>query len=229
MSAVPSDVVEHIGPDGEVSRLPAGERVLWSGAPDQRSLARYFLRERWFLAFVLFSFSLGAAEALQHTEGTWPRVVGVATLSAIMAVIAVVSIRVLAWQMARSSKYVITDRRVYFNIGIVMRADANIPYSSIEGVDVRRRSDGSADLIVSLSDEQEIPWLLLFPHMTWRGGKRGKPTFRAVRDPQVAADALVGALREYAQSAGSEQAGASAATVPSSVRQAVAAVTPSPA
>ncbi|MDZ7631675.1 MAG: PH domain-containing protein [Gemmatimonadaceae bacterium] len=223
------EIVEHVGPDGEVSRLPAGERVLWSGQPDQGSLARYLLRERWFLALVVFSFSIGAAEAMQQPEGAVPRLVGVATLSAIMALVAIVSIRVLAWQISRSSKYVITDKRVYFNIGIVMRADANIPYSSVEGVDLRRRSNGSADLMVTLSDEQEIPWLLLFPHMTWRGRARGRPTFRSLRTPQVAADALVGALRDYAQPDGAAVAGASAAAVPSNPRASRTSATPTPA
>jgi hypothetical protein len=224
-----SEIVEHVGPDGEVSRLPAGERVLWSGAPDQRALARFLLRERWLLAFVAFSFSIGAAEALQHTDGTGPRLVGVATLSAIMALIAIVSVRVLAWQIARSSKYVITDRRLYFNIGIVMRADANVPFSSVEDVDLRRRSDGSADLIITLTGEQEIPWLLLFPHMVWRGGKRGRPTFRSLRDADVASEQLVSALRAYVQPPQGDVAGATAAAVPPTPRQTAAAVTPSPA
>jgi len=194
-----TDTVVHVGPDGEVSRLPAGERVLWRGAPEQRALARYFLRERWFLAFVLGSFTLGAAEALQHDVGPVQRLVGVATLSFILAVIAVVTIRWFSWRLAKTSSYVITDKRVYFNIGIVLRADANIPFSSVEGIDLRRRSDGSADLMITLSDAQEIPWLLLFPHMTWRSsGGRGRPTFRGLREPEAAANAIVGALREYA-------------------------------
>ena len=218
--------VEHVGPDGEVSRLPAGETVLWTGAPDPRALARYLLRERWCLAFVAFSFSLGVAEASRHVDGTMPRLLGVATLSAIMAIFAIVSIRLMAWQIAKSSKYVITDKRVYFNIGIVMRADANIPYSSLEGVDLRRRSDGSADLMLQLTGEQEIPWLLLFPHMTWHGGPRGRPTFRSLRDPQTAADAVVTALRAYPQPAA---AGATATTVPSGARLSITAATPSPA
>lgn len=176
-----------------------------------------------------FSFSIGAAEALQHTDGTGPRLMGVATLSAIMALIAIVSVRVLAWQIARSSKYVITDRRLYFNIGIVMRADANIPYSSVEDVDLRRRADGSADLIISLTGEQEIPWLLLFPHMVWRGSTRGRPTFRSLRDPDVASDLLVSALRAYVQPAEVDLALATAVPTPPSTRQAVAVATPSPA
>ncbi len=215
-------IVEHVGPDGEVSQLPAGERVLWTGSPDQRSLARFFLRERWFLVFVAFSFSLGAAEALQHADGAWPRVIGVATLSAIMALIAIVSIRVLAWQLAKSTQYVITDKRVYFNVGIVMRADANIPYSSVETIDLRRRSDGSADLMITLTGEQEIPWLLLFPHMTWRGSRRGRPTFRALPQPNQAADAIVGALRVYAHPIAADITGVTAGAVPVDVFAAAA-------
>ncbi len=224
-----TEIVEHVGPDGEVSRLPAGERVLWTGSPDRRALARYFMRERWLLAFVVFSFAIGAAEALQHSEGAIPRVIGVATLSSILALVAIVTSRVMAWQLARSSKYVITDRRIYFNIGIVMRADANIPFSSVETIDLLRRGDGSADLMVTLTDAQEIPWLLLFPHMTWRGSRRGRPTFRALREPQVASDALVGALRAYAQSPQAGTNGAATANAVSGAVRATAAVTPSPA
>ena len=218
-----TEIVEHVGPDGEISRLPAGERVLWTGAPDQRALARWFLRERWVMGFVLVSFAIGAADALQHTEGAIPRLVGVATLSAFLAAVAIVSVRVFAWQLARSSKYVITDRRVYFNIGIVMRADANIPYSSVETIDLRRRSDGSADLMLTLTDKQEIPWLLLFPHMTWRGHNRGRPTFRGLREPQPAADAVVGALRAYAPKVPAEASAVTAAAPARSARSTAAA------
>lgn len=225
-----AEIVEHVGPDGEVSRLPPGEQVLWTGAPDQRSLARYFLRERWLLAFVAFSFAIGATESLQHTEGTGPRLLGVATLSAIMATLAIVSVRVLAWQIARSSQYVITNRRVYFNIGIVMRADANIPYTSVEDVDLRRRSDGSADLMLSLTEQQEIPWLLLFPHMVWRGGTRGRPTFRSLRNPEQAAEVLVSALRAYVKPAPTDATDTTVRTAASAtVRPGVATAAPSPA
>jgi membrane protein YdbS with pleckstrin-like domain len=235
-----TEIVEHVGPDGEISRLPAGERVLWTGAPDQRALARWLLRERWVMLFVLLSFSLGAADALQHTDGAIRRLIGVATLSAVLAVIAIVSVRVMAWQLERSSQYVITDRRVYFNIGIVMRADANIPYSSVEDIDLRQRPDGSGDLMITLTGAQEIPWLLLFPHMTWRGGnQRGRPTFRALREPEAAADALVGALRAYSVDARTGAAGATATvlstapatlptTAPASSFAVSGAVTPSP-
>lgn len=224
-----SEIVEHVGPDGEVSRLPAGEHVLWAGAPDQRSLARYFLRERWLLAFVGVSFSLGAAEALQHADGAIPRLIGVATLSAVMALVAIVSIRVLAWQMAKTSKYVITDRRIFFNIGIVLRADANIPFSSIERVDVQRRADGSADLMVTLTDAQEIPWLLLFPHMTWRGSRRGRPTFRALRNPQAAADAVVGALQRVVPAVAANDTRLTTPGVSAGARSVATAAVPSPA
>ena len=221
-----TEIVEHVGPDGEVSRLPAGERVLWSGAPDRRSLARYFLRERWVLGFVGVSFTIGVADALSHADGAIPRLIGVTTLSALLTVIAMVSIRLLAWRMAKSSKYVITDRRVFFNIGLVLRADANIPYSSVEGMDLLRRSDGSADLMISLTGVQEIPWLLLFPHMTWRGSRRGRPTFRALREPQPAADAVVGALRAYVQP---ESAAATATSVASAGRSQSTSAAPFPA
>lgn len=222
-------VVEHLGPDGEVSRLPAGERVLWSGAPDQRALARYLLRERWVLGFVAFSFAIGAADAWQHPTDTIPRLIGVGILSLVLALVAVVSIRLFAWRLAKTSSYVITDKRVFFNIGIVLRADANVPYSIVEDVDLRRRADGSADLIISLTGEQEIPWLLLFPHMVWRGGRRGRPTFRALREPDVASELLVNALRAYVQPQAGDVAGATAVALPPSARPAVASATPSPA
>ncbi len=223
------EFVEHVGPDGEVSRLPSGERVLWSGAPDQRALARHLLRERWVLAFVAGSFCLGAADALQHEQGAAARLIGVATLSLILVTVALVSIRLFAWRLAKSSSYVVTNRRVFFNIGIVLRADANVPFSSIETVDLRRHADGSGDLMVTLSDAQEIPWLLLFPHMTWRGSRRGRPTFLALREPQLAADAVVGALRAYALAGDAAVVAATPETITGTTRSLVGTPTPSPA
>ena len=221
-----TEIVEHVGPDGEVSRLPAGERVLWSGAPDQRAIARYLLRERWVLGFVAVSMAIGVGDVLQHGgSDTGPRLIGVAMLSAILVAIAIVSIRFFAWRIATTSKYVITDKRMFFNIGMVLRADANIPFSSVEGVDLLRRSDGSADLMVSLSGTREIPWLLLFPHMSWRGSRRGRPTFRGLKQPQLAADAVVAALRVHSQPVTAD--GATANAVQPAPRAAAAGVSPS--
>jgi len=221
-----TEIVEHVGPDGEVSRLPAGERVLWSGSPDQRAVARNFLYERWVLAFVALSFAVGVGDALQNGGvDSNRRLVGVSALSAILMCVAIVSIRFFAWRIAKTSKYVITDKRVFFDIGMVLRADANIPYSSVEGVNLLRHSDGSADLVVSLTGVQEIPWLLLYPHMTWGGSRRGRPTFRALPHPQLAADAVVGALRAYPQPVTADTATATATAVPvSSTRGVVAGV-----
>jgi hypothetical protein len=199
---VTNDASEQVGPDGEARRLPAGERVLWSGGPDRRSIARYFLRERWILGFVLLTFALQAADVLQRGDFVAQRLVGIGVLSAVLGAVALGGVWIYAWLLERTSKYVITDRRVYFNIGIVLRADAQVPYTSVDGLDVLRRSDGSADIMLSLADGQEIPWLLLYPHMSWRGSRRGRPTLRGLVAPQAAADALVAGLNSYAQSEG---------------------------
>jgi Bacterial PH domain len=226
---VSESVVEHVGPDGEVSRLPAGERVLWRGAPDRRSLARYFFRERWVLGFVLLTFLLQALD-VSRRDFPMQRLLGVAILNGVLALIALASIRFFAARLEKTSGYVITDRRVYFNIGVVLRADANVPYAEVDGVDLRRRSDGSGDLMISLAGSKEIPWLLLFPHLTWRGSRKGRPTFRALREPQVAADAVVGALREYARTAGIDSTVlAPAAVTPSGPIPTAAIAAPSPA
>ena len=197
-----TDRVVHVGPDGEMRQLPAGERVLWSGGPDRRSLARFLLRERWVMGFVALTWALQVSAVLQRDTAVMQRLVGVTVLTAALALVALATVRVFAWQIARTSKYVITDRRIYFNIGVVLRADANIPYSSVDGVDLVRRPDGSADVMVTMAPKDEIPWLLLFPHIAWRGSQRGRPTLRGVRNPQDAADALTGALRAYAAVAG---------------------------
>jgi hypothetical protein len=190
-----------VGPDGEARRLPEGERVLWTGAPNRRSIARYFLRERWVMGFVLLTFVLQAADVMQR-ELFVQRIFGVAVLSAVLGLVAVTGIRLFALLLERTSKYVVTDRRVYFNIGIVLRADAQVPYAAVDGLDVLRRSDGSADIMLSLAPGQDIPWLLLFPHMSWRGSRRGRPTLRGIAQPTIAEASLVAGLTSYAQSDG---------------------------
>jgi hypothetical protein len=188
----PAGVV-YEGPDGEARRLPPGERVLWTGSPDARALARNFFRERWILGFIALTFG----GPLMVARGT-----GVTVLTIGLLAVAVAGIRFFAWRLAKTSQYVITDRRVYFNIGIVLRADANVPYTVVDSVDLRRCRDGSGDLSLTMTEQNEIPWLLLFPHVRWRGSSRGRPTLRGLTSPQAAADAVVEGLRAYATTAG---------------------------
>lgn len=226
MTATPG--VTYTGPDGEARQLPPGERVLWTGAPDARALARTLFRERWILAFIAVTFVAQIADVLR-TGGPLmtARATGVSVLTVGLLLVAVLSVRFFAWRVAKTSQYVITDRRVYFNIGIVLKADANVPFAVVDSVDLRRRADGSGDLVLTMSGANEIPWLLLFPHVIWRGHSRGRPTLRGLTAPQAAADAVIAGLR-----AAAAQPGAAVGAVASSAgarRSGPVLPTPSPA
>jgi hypothetical protein len=190
-------VVEHVGPDGQVSRLPAGERVLWTGHPTTRGLLKHLLRVGWVLAFVVLTFGLQAAEVMRSNDRVLARLVGIGVLNGVLAAIAAGSLWFLASRLAKSSQYVITNRRVYFKVGVVLQADANVPFQLLDGVDLRRRRDGTGDVLMTLGGPEEIPWLLLFPHLSWRRSRRGRPTFRSLAKPDAVATILVQALQEY--------------------------------
>lgn len=178
---------------GLPERLPAGERLLWQGAPTWRGLARHAFRTRvvagyfgvlvgWRITVALAD-GAGVAEALM--AGLW--IAGLGT-----AAVGVLS--VLAWLMARSTLYTITDRRLVMRFGVALPMTINVPFSLVQGASVRRRRDGG-DIALEIARPNKISYLVLWPNVRPWHMAAPQPTLRALADPQPVADLLAGALQ----------------------------------
>jgi hypothetical protein len=180
--------------------LPAGERLIWRGAPDWRVLARRGFHLPWFalyfgvlvawraLATVVDGGSVGAAAATL----LW-------TLP--LAVLALSFVVVLASLVARTAVYTITDRRIVLRIGIVLTVTFNLPLRRIETARLHALPGGAGDIALVLHPEDRIGYLHLWPHARpWRF-TRTEPMLRALPQAGVVAGLLADALAQSAAAA----------------------------
>jgi hypothetical protein len=152
--------------------LPAGERLLWQGAPDARSLARRVFHVRKVAVYFAVVGGLQVAGALADGEGLREALGGL-TLLVSVAALAIGLLVLLAQLSARTTLYTITDRRVVMRVGIVLTMTFNLPFSRIASAGLRQHGDGTGDLPLALG-EASIGYAHLWPHARpWRLARPG--------------------------------------------------------
>lgn len=191
--------------------LPAGERLLWQGAPQWQVVARrifhvnkvamYFaLLLAWRLASLLGD-GMGTAQALQSTA--W---------LALLFAVGLGTLLMLARWTSHSTVYTLTDKRIVMRIGIVLTVAYNLPLTRIEGADLRDAGQGCGDIALTLEKDTRIAWLHLWPHARpWRVAKP-QPMLRALPDAQAVSALLAQA---WSQANGKAARPAAANTMPS--------------
>jgi len=173
--------------------LPAGERILWEGAPNWKSLFRGAFHGRtltiYFGVLLLLrgAFSLGDGASI-----------GSAALSMLwlapLAAGGLGVVALIAWLTARATWYTITSRRVVMRIGIALEITFNFPYRVVEGAGLRLYADGTGDLPLTLSSGDSIAYLHLWPHARPWHFKNTQPMLRSIPQAELVADMLAQAL-----------------------------------
>ena len=148
--------------------LPAGETLLWQGAPDWRTLAvRSFHLRKLAVYFGLILAARGLTVGAQG--GTAGDVLLAMLWLAPGAGLALGLIALYAWLSARTTVYTVTNRRVVMRIGIVLSVTFNLPLRSITAAGLRDHGDGTGSLPLALAPESKIAYVHLWPHARpWR-------------------------------------------------------------
>lgn len=173
-------------PHGLPGHLPAGERILWQGAPDWRAMARNVFRIRLLLAYV-------AAVAVWSLAGGSHDPLALAKL---LGACAVPPALVVAYSLlvARCTAYTITDARVVVKLGTAFPMTVNLPHARIEGAAIKLNKDGSGDISLLLGGSNRLSFIVLWPHARpWRLS-RPEPALRAVPDAARVGQILARAL-----------------------------------
>ena len=161
---------------------PAGETVLWQGAPNWRVLARRGLR---FPTLALYFAALLASFAIAHAGHFDLAATRRLAQFAALAGLTLVLVALFAYLVGRSTIYTVTNRRVAIRFGVALSMTLNLPLAQIEAADMRANKDGSGDVALRLAPGTKIAYLLLWPHARpWRLSQ-AEPMLRAV--PNVAA------------------------------------------
>jgi Bacterial PH domain len=178
---------------GLPERLPAGERLLWQGAPDARVLARRGFHLGGFAAYFGLLLAWRAWGLLADGAGPVALLTGMAPLLG-LTLLALGFIAGLAGLVSRTALYTLTDRRLVLRIGIVLTVSFNLPLTRIEAAELRRHPDGSGDIALRLLKDDRIGVMHLWPHCRpWRLA-RAEPMLRALPGVERVAALLSSAL-----------------------------------
>ena len=176
--------------------LPAGERILWQGVPGWAPLARTAFHVRGLAIYFAVLLLLRALTVLLTGGSIAQAVVAVLWLLP-LAVAAIALMFVVAWLTARATVYTITNRRVVMRIGVVLEITLNFPFRVVESAGLRTYPDGTGDIPLTLSGEDKVAYVHLWPHARpWRAA-RPEPMLRSVPDATHVADILSRALAAY--------------------------------
>jgi hypothetical protein len=162
--------------------LPAGEHLLWRGAPAWREVALRIVHIRavaaYFTALLMFRVVADAS-----SEGLGTALLGALWVAPIVLLVLGL-LAGLAWLIAHTSTYVITNRRLILKIGITLPMSINLPFTAIDAAQMRPAPGGTADISLTLRPGTRLAYLILWPHVRpWRV-REPQPMLRVV--PQAA-------------------------------------------
>jgi hypothetical protein len=165
---------------GLPEKLPAGERVLWQGAPDWWQLAVHALHVRKLAVY--FTAMIGVQAAVARTEGQ--ALAASLALSTALALLALGLLTAIAWMSARTTMYTLTSRRIVMRIGIVLTVSYNLPLKQIAGASLKPLSSGFGEVALALKGSDRIAWVHLWPHARPWHLRRPQPVLRCLAQAQ---------------------------------------------
>lgn len=174
---------------GLPERLPAGERIVWQGAPDAWQLALHALHVRKLALY----FALMLAVQASVSEASGRDLAASLALSGTLALVALVTLGAIAWLAARTTLYTLTNKRIVMRIGIVLTVSYNLPLSQIAGASLKPLADGFGEVALALKGSDRIAWVHLWPHARPWHLRRPQPTLRCLAQAES-----VGALVQQA-------------------------------
>jgi hypothetical protein len=180
---------------GLPGELPAGESILWQGAPNWVTMAQQAFHVR--AVAVYFALMLGWRTTAAVIGGEAPAKALQAAISvAPIALLAVGILAFLAWLNSRTTVYTITNRRVVMRFGAAIPKAINIPFGIIDSAALKPLPHGTGDLALTLKAPNKIAFLHLWPHARPWKMSAPEPTFRSLPNAQAVASILASAIAD---------------------------------
>ena len=178
---------------GLPGRLPAGERILWQGAPSWRTLLRSMFHIRAVAAYFALIIAWCAASYLREGDGAGAVAMSVLRMGGV-ALVPIVLTAIYAWLLQRTTVYTITTRRIVLHHGIAFPMSINLPFARIAAAALATHADGSGDVPVSLTEGSKVAFLAVWPNARpWRM-RNPEPMLRGIKDAASVAQILSRAL-----------------------------------
>jgi len=166
--------------------LPKGERIVWQGSPQWRSLAATAFHTRLITGYFALLVVIAAVTGLVQGGKSLADFKGIA-ITVVLGAIGVGLLNLIAWGTARSTIYTLTNRRIVMRVGIALPKCINLPLGLITSVDLLQRADGTGDLPLKVEGAQRIGYAGLWPHARPWHYQMPQPMLRCVPNADTVA------------------------------------------
>ena len=174
---------------GLPERLPAGERMLWQGAPEWRSLVRHTFHVRKLTAYFAVLLAWDAVSTLIESGSLADQAMPMLQLAGLAAIV-IGMVTLFSVAVARTTVYTLTSRRLVIRAGIALPMTINIPYRRLASAGLKLNRDGSGDLLLTPIAGDKIAYLALWPHVQAWHLSNARPMLRAILQPASVARIL---------------------------------------
>ena len=96
----------------------------------------------------------------------------------------------MAYVMARSTVYTITNRRVVMRIGAALTITPNLPFTQIRNAEPDLRKSGTGTIALDLDQRTRLSYLVCWPHVRPWSIRKTKPALRCIRDARAVGELL---------------------------------------
>ena len=177
---------------GLPERLPKGERILWQGSPDTKAILSKVFHIK--ILGIYFGLLLAYRFVSGFNDGEPITVIlfSAATILALSS-LGLGLIGLIAYLIASTAVYTITNKRVVMRIGIVLNMTFNLPLKMIESADCGFTKKGTGDIYLKLSKGYKIAIFHLWPHARPGYWAAPQPTLRGIQHCAEVAQVLVDA------------------------------------
>jgi hypothetical protein len=185
--------------------LPEGEEILWRGSPDPRAVARHVVHLRgWMIYLAVLAVGVVWSASGSHS---FSDVLKLLVPPLMLMLVSWWSIRLYAGQIARTTEYVITSRRLVLRAGVAFPIVINVPLRLVDEAGLRVFSDGTGEVQLRLSEQIKLAYIALWPHVeSFRYLAHPRPKLRGLANPQQVGTVLSGAIAADAAREGSRVA-----------------------
>lgn len=173
--------------------LPEGEQVLWQGSPDWREFAVRVFHTRFVAGYfaILCTWSIFAT---LWEGGTLAAALSSAVWSMVGGALALGLLYYLAWLIARTTIYTLTNKRIAMHYGVALPMTINIPLRCIDSAGLRVYPRGTGDIPLVLKGPDRFAYFHLWPNARPMRYAKAEPMIRAVADVEDAAQIIARAL-----------------------------------
>ncbi len=140
--------------------LPAGEKLLWQGAPDWFRLALHAFHVRKIAVYFLIMLVIQLTY-LTDSDASSREITVSIVKSFLTGLLAIAMLSGVAWLSCKTTMYTITDKRLVMRIGIVLTLTFNLPFKRIAAASIKNMNGAVGDIALSLYPADRIAWLHL--------------------------------------------------------------------